>query len=78
MHYAINILLLCVPYPLRTPPKQALKIFKNTSTYGTISGRPLPRRKMQSVGSRAVSDSRKDGTSVQSSYNQKICVEFEF
>ncbi len=29
----------------------------------------LPNRKMQSVGSRAVSDPREDGTSVQSSYN---------
>ncbi len=28
-----------------------------------------PNRKMQSVGRRAVSDPRKDGTSVQSSYN---------
>jgi len=35
MHYAIKILLLCVRYPIHTPSKQTLKIFKNTSAYGT-------------------------------------------
>ena len=34
------------------------------------SGRRLPNREIQSVGNRAVSDPRKDGTFVQSSYNQ--------
>ena len=36
MHYAIKILLLCIRYPIRAPSKQTLKIFKNTSAYGTL------------------------------------------
>ena len=42
------------------------------------SGHPLPSRKMHRADSGADFDRRKDGTSVRSGYNQRICGEFEF